>query len=507
MSTRRGFLAGSLAALTACAADPRRTPATDDTADTADTALDWASPDPRPHKAIRGVVVLGVDGLNLELLRSLKGPGLTALAERSVDCTRVFADYPLCAPTRASTLTALPPHEHGQIGNAFVLSDDVPTVVDHLAAHGVTCALFGKQHSNSAEVDGAFGYATVVNRPGDIAAGAKADGEPYEHPDDVELLAEIARITQLPLGGTVRPRAHDPDWKLLGEGLDEVQRLATQDDPFFVNIQLLAPHHPYSCPEEFYTAFDPADMDVRDIDRLGFEDSATARREVEDHSWDQLRDEHVRLLLARLSGMHLWADELLRYTLFELDRRGLLDDVLFVFTSDHGEMAGNKGVFLKNVFEDHATRIALMMRWPGQLRGQVWDGLLSCRDVLPTLGGVLGVPSPEGVHGRDFSTAIRLGAPARRQVFAYCSMYRGQDDQPVVLGEMIRTERWKYCRFDERGYPAGDMDQLYDLEADPGESVNLAYDADKAWLIDGLAAAIDAEVASYGPLVVPLSKG
>ncbi|MCP4810263.1 MAG: sulfatase-like hydrolase/transferase [Proteobacteria bacterium] len=515
MSTsRRRFLAGTLAGstLAACRATPgpeeHSSPL--DTAAPLDTAYEAPPDDPGPHRAIKGVFVFGVDGLNLELFRELAGPGYQRLADRSIDCTSVFADYPLCAPTRASTLTGLPPHEHGQIGNAFVLSDELPTLIDHFAAQGVATSLFGKQHSNNDESDGSFGYDRVMNRASQSFFAAKPlykDGkESWAYPEDVELLADIDRITELPLGGLIRPRSQDPDWVLTNEALAEARRQREADEPFFVNLQVLSPHHPYGCPEAYYTAIDPADVDLSAFDRFGFLDSAVGRSEVEDHSWDELGEEHLRVLLARLYGMHLYADELLRFTLSELDRLGLSDDVLFVFTSDHGEMAGNKGLFLKTVFEDHATRIALMLRPPGLVRSRSFDGLLSCRDILPTLGGLMGLPPTTGIDGRDHSESLRLGLPARCAVFAFTEMYKGQDDQPVTLGEMVRTERYKYCRFDARGFPDGEMAQLYDLQADPNESVNLAEDPDLAWLVDELDAMIDAEVDGYGGLLVPLEK-
>ena len=454
--------------------------------------------------------MLGVDGLNLELLRRLNGPGYRALKARSTDCTAIFADYPLCAPTRASVLTGQPPFVHGQIGNAFVLSESVPTLVDHFSDHGLVCRLLGKQHSNNEEVDGAFGYTTVLGREEAMSAyGADyEDGlEGFEVAEDRTLLAEIEAITGLPLGGRVRPRSEDPDWVLLNEALRMAEEDAAADQPFFINAQLLAPHHPYSCPEEYYLLFDPSEFELDEEQREAWRESAVGRAEVEDHRWDELEDQHVKLLLARLYGMHAWADELLRYALEQLEDRGLLDQVVFAFTSDHGEMAGHKGLFLKTVFEDGASRIALLVRRPGQELGLEYGCLLCCKDLLPTLGGMMGLPAAEGIAGRDYSAALEAGAPGRVAHFAFTEMYRGYSDGlPHALGEMVRTERYKYCRFDERAFPEGEMEQLYDLVEDPEELRNLVREPGYGALAAELSQAIDAHLATMGELLVPLEK-
>ena len=291
-TTRRTFLSASLAALGACATDsvqPRATRPSTPTLAAPDggpwTGSKAAPPDALPRPGIKGVFVLGVDGLCMPLFRHLAGPGLRLMQKKAIDCTRVFADYPLCAPTRASVLTGLPPHEHGQIGNAFVLSEAIPTLVDHFAAEGLVCRLYGKQHSNNVEEDGSFGYATVMGREGEAfeeAAQRYADGQQTtNHPPDATLLAEIESITGLPLGGMIRPRSRDPDWINLNEAIQDAARDMAEGRPFFVNAQLLAPHHPYSCPEEYYTLYDPAEFELSSLDREGYLESAAGRSEAD----------------------------------------------------------------------------------------------------------------------------------------------------------------------------------------------------------------------------------
>jgi arylsulfatase len=466
-----------------------------------------SQPRPQPDQAPLGIFVLGLDGLCLPLFRELAGPGLSALQRRSIDCTRVYADVPLCAPTRASVLTGLAPFEHGQIGNSFVLSEAVPTLIDHLSEQGLTCRLLGKQHSNNVEADGSFGYATVaprVDEPGPPRLPGGLRGGPVDA-DEAATWREIEALTGLPLGGRPRPRTLDPDWVLLNQALDAATRDARAGQPFLVNAQLLAPHHPYSCPEAWYRAVDPADLDLSGLDRDGWQGSAAGRGEVRDHRWDELTEDQLRLLLARLIGMHLYADELLRYALQELEGRGLMDRVLFVFTSDHGEMAGAKGLFLKNVFELPATSIPLMLSPPWLRRSRTYEGLLSCQDVLPTLGGLMGLQAPEDTRGQDFSAQLRRGEPAREAVFGFTGMYQGfGDGLPRSLGEMVRTGRYTYCRFDPRGYPEGPMEQLYDLFEDPDESQDLS--AELPEVAEALSTAIDEHLATMRPLLAPLEK-
>jgi arylsulfatase A-like enzyme len=176
-----------------------------------------------------------------------------------------------------------------------------------------------------------------------------------------------------------------------------------------------------------------------------------------------------------------------------VDRLGLAENTLVVFTSDNGFNTGHHGIWGKgngtypqNMY-DTSVLVPAIFRQPGRIpAGAVVDDLVSAYDVVPTLLEWLGVahPEPAGLSGSSFASVLR-GTPSSAR------------DHVVVFDEygpvrMVRTSEWKYVH----RYPAGPH-ELYDLRTDPGETTNLHGRAEHAAVQDGMRARLESWFAEH----------
>lgn len=447
--------------------------------------------------------MLQMDGLCTELLRSSRvpSPNYDALVRESARFTRAYAAFPLCAPARASALTARPPQTHGQLNNHYVLHPRTPTAIDQLSTRGVPAWLFGKQHTNAPEREsGAFGYAGILNRDSpSFRAALRHHADPLtqgrRHAQDDLVFAEIRELVEHGFGGRIRPHDRDPDWTLLQSALDHIDTLAGD---WLVHISLLGPHHPYSMPERFYTLFQPESVDLSDIDREGWRRSAPARALMRLRRWDRLQPIHFQHIIARQLGYIAYMDWLLGRCLAALRERDLLDEVLFVFTTDHGVMAGKNGTFLKTDFDDRASRIEMVFRQPGVVPIGDHDGPASALDTLPTIAGLVGLAPMTGVEGQDLSPTLLLGDTVRDHAYSWMGIRRSGGTRSA----MVTDGRFKYqCHRD--GDDSGPQQLLYDLDEDPNETRDLcAADPERAGRMKAL---VRQELARYSAPTLPMA--
>lgn len=455
------------------------------------------------------VLIIGWDGVYTPALREggLDLPNVARLRAMGTRCTHAWASYPLCAPARGSWLSGLPSLSNAQIGNNYQLKEEIPSLIQAFSDAGFACELYGKQHSNNDE-DGAilWGYQRWLHRQHpdfhELAKGYKIGEKAWSDPDDGALFDEIQELTGVHFGGQIRPQSLDPDHVLQQEALAAIARLEATGEPWLVNLSQLGPHHPYSMPEEFWYALDAETLADEPWDREGYLDSAMARRLHGQRGWAELEPRHRGLIRAKQFGYLLYMDALLGQALDALQEQGLLDQTLILFQSDHGVMAGDKGLFLKTDFFAAACRISAIFSYPGLVPAQAdYSGPLSSIDLLPTLLSLCDVPVPAGTVGQPVGDALRAQAPelGPQQALSYLSF----NTQGEPQARMIQKGVFKACFYNGSAFPNGGPDvQLYNLELDPDEEVNLAEDPDYADTLARLLEALEREEAGYPDFLV-----
>jgi len=229
--------------------------------------------------------------------------------------------------------------------------------------------------------------------------------------------------------------------------VDFLRRQSTAE-PWFLFLSWTAPHPPFTAPNRYLQHYDRKPLPLHAHVEHDFS------REVAD------------LFLPHYYGLIEGLDTEFGRLLAELDRLGMTDDTIVVYTSDHGEMLGCHGLMGKRWPYRGSTNVPFLIRWPGRIPADVAPTMpFGSPDIMPTLLGLTGLGVPAGLDGSDFSSLL-LGRPgAGGQEHAYLAMHYGFVPWPGWRG--VRTERYIYARLEDRPW------LLFDLENDPFEQRNL----------------------------------
>ena len=176
-------------------------------------------------------------------------------------------------------------------------------------------------------------------------------------------------------------------------------------------------------------------------------------------------------------------DRLIGQILQALDDNDLADDTLVVYSSDHGDMVGERGLWMKRCFYEPSAKVPAILRWPGELpAGRRCDRVLSALDLNATMLAALGAPALPGSHGRDARTLLR--GESHDWEDEALSEYALQEG---IVQRMVRRERWKLI------YHWHQPAQLFDLHEDPQERQDRAADPACAQVVEELTARVFAD--------------
>lgn len=368
-------------------------------------------------------------------------PNLDAMARRGTLFQHAFTCQPVCGPARASLQTGMYAEATGCFKNSVPLPRNLPTVAQSFNDAGYMTGYIGKWH-----LAGGSNAVVKANRAG------------YQH----WLASDILEFTSHPMDGVmydtenrpVRLRGYRAD-AMTSHVLDFLRGRRGQAQPFFLFVSYIEPHHQNDM--RHFVAPDGYAERYKDYpipgDLVGLEGD-----------WKQELPDYY--------GMIAKLDECLGRTLAELEKLGLAEDTIVLFTSDHGCHFRTRNSEYKRSCHEACIRIPFVMDGPG-FRGHDVRELVSLINVPPTLLDACGLPVPPTMHGQSLAPLVAGQAKDwRNEVFLQISESQ--------VGRAIRTERWKYCADapDKKGNqdPRSDayVDQyLYDLPADPHERNNL----------------------------------
>ncbi len=282
---------------------------------------------------------------------------------------------------------------------------------------------------------------------------------------------------------------HQTTW-CADKAIEFIEANAAFENPWLFSVNIFDPHHPFDPPAEFLQPYldrlaeiplpdyRPGELDDKpEFQRI---DHQGAYGGNENFSYPQMSDDDHRLVRAAYWAMCDLIDVQVGRLLAALERTGQAEDTIVIFSTDHGEMLGDHGIYLKGpYFYEQAVRVPLIVSCPARLAGGRREtGLVELVDLAPTLLEAAGLPAQTAMQGNSlwpFLTGSAERPPRRDDV--YCEYYNAMPwhHDPAPQATMIRTEDHKLVAF--HGLDAG---ELYDLHADPGEHVNRWRDAASA---------------------------
>jgi iduronate 2-sulfatase len=438
-----------------------------------------------------------------------KTPNIDKLAARGVRFDRAYCTFPLCGPSRNALLTGLYPNSTGILANAQIFRQTIPqqqSLPQVFRNAGYFAARIGKLYH--------------YNVPKSVGTNGHDDPASWElelNPAGVDRLEEephIFSLTPGQFGGTLSwyasPKsdqdhtdglmADDAEWVL--------ERCAKRKDrPFFLAVGFFRPHTPYVSPKPYFDWYPEHKMpvvqgvkeDQADIPAAGL----GSYKKEQDKLTDDLRRQCLQAYYASISFMDAQVGRVVN----ALDRLGLADNTIIVFTSDHGYHVGEHGLWQKMSLFEESARVPLLIVAPGVARkGVAAKSPVSHIDLFPTLAELCGLKTPENVQGQSLVPMLKDPSVVGRG-WAITQVTRGGGPNRATVtrdvssegkrffGYTLRTPRWRYTEWDEGKQGR----ELYDHDADPREITNLANDPQHAQTIEELSLQLRAAVKSTFP--------
>jgi choline-sulfatase len=400
--------------------------------------------------------------------KAVRTPNLDRLARAGMRFDRAYCNSPVCTASRQSFLTGRYPRSLGVTQLSTPLPPGTPTLATMLRAAGYATASFGKMHFNSALMHGFdlrldmpdFRKALVARGAKPLPEGVKVQPpwRPFRDPARVWLNSACLPFAavQADMYGT---------W-LAEKGADYLA--GKHDRPFFLMVSFTEPHSPFHFPVEYRGKYDPATFSVP---KVHAQDEAQVPAIFRD-----LSDREKQGIIAAYHTSTEFMDHNVGLVLAALERAGLAEKTLVVYTGDHGYMLGQHGRFEKHCSYEPAVRAPLLLRWPGKVRPGSSTALVEFIDIAPTLLQACGAPVPASVQGKSLVDLLK-GKVARHRDHVIAEYSENEE-------AMIRTDRFKLVystgkRLRQDGYATGRplpgrTVRLFDLHDDPDELTDLS---------------------------------
>ncbi len=395
----------------------------------------------------------------------VKAPNLDALAENGVVFETAYCNFPLCAPSRFSMAAGKLCSAIGAYDNAAEMPASVPTYAHYLRSYGYQTVLSGKMHFIGPDQFHGFEKRLTADLyPADFSwvPNWSDEGErDTNDPRSVLISGICERSVQI-----------DFDEEVTFKAVRHIYDMARSSDerPFFLQVSYTHPHEPYLCRKEYWELYQDEDIPLPSVPPIGEPDNdAHSVRLLKDFGMLNFGFSEEDVLRARHAyyGSISYLDKMIGDILAALKSTGADQNTAIVFTSDHGEMLGERGMWFKKHFFEPSLRIPLILYAPW-IKPQCVSEFASLVDLLPTFNGLANgagwQPSIEPLEGIDLTTLLNRGNPKPERAI-YAEYLAEATLAPIF---MIRRGQYKYI------CSTRDPALLFDLNADPDELTNLA---------------------------------
>ncbi|OAB47930.1 sulfatase family protein [Paenibacillus antarcticus] len=427
---------------------------------------------------------------------TIRTPVLDKLAAEGTVMANAYCASPVCTPSRASIFTGRYPHVHGAWNIGVSLDENEITLGDYLKQEDYRTVGVGKMHFRpQCKTD-------FSSEPEDVAIrdrGREKDNTYYgldeHHISEDNVMGEYLDWLRLRDPRVAerfeldRYRSKDAEhdvWEsdmpaelhqtywMAEKSIDAIMAHDTQQ-PLFLWTSFVDPHHPFDPPKAYAKLYEDADIVIprSEPDELKLRPKHLLHQSSngywpgggEPHPYSE---EHLGRLIRNYYGMITFIDEQIGRIKDAWQQKGIYDDVLVVFTSDHGELLGDHGLMYKGPwFYEGLTRIPMIIRGPGIAQGTRTNALMEHVDIVPTLLDAIGLERPYGVQGLS-----QLDVLNRQKIYVRDSAITSYDAHDRgIQAKCLRTDRYKLVVFAGEAYG-----ELYDLLEDPDERCNLFFD-------------------------------
>ncbi len=422
------------------------------------------------------ILLVMVDQLTSFVLSSYGGkvcqtPNIDALASRATVFENASCPYPLCAPSRFGMMTGRLPSKIGAFDNGAELPASVPTFAHYLRLHGYYTCISGKMHFvGPDQYHGFEERLTTEIYPADMSWTPTPDFRDFNKDEKRGYTFGVSTIDTVKDAGPVaRSMQIDYDEDVIHHAIRELYTRARSEDdrPFMMTVSLTQPHDPYVTTREYWNLYQDNDIDQPNVPFIPVEQRDPHSQSLYYHYGQdkcELSDADYRNARRGYYGMISFIDTLFGRLMKALDDSGFTENTVVIFSSDHGDMIGERGMWFKKTLYNPAIQVPMIISHPEFSAHRV-SSPVSLLDVFPTMLALAQIKRDEittAFDGRSLLPAI-CGEKIEGAVFA--EHIDGGTEAPRVC---VRDGNLKLVL--SRAYPT----LLFDLAADPLELNNLA---------------------------------
>ena len=425
-----------------------------------------ANPTPRgvgQHGKKPNILLVKTDEHN-PFLSSMEGHpfvdtrNLQRLADNGVYHKSHYAASPLCVPQRSSWMSGLRPHKGQFYNNSVVFQQKFPSHGQVLRESGVYTVHVGKLDSYREASELGFSemhrlWSPSVQDPGDMNVG--------RNPVPVRPLPNRTGIPRNEMYG-VREDAFKKDEPIFNFAAGWLATTAqTLDQPWLLEVNTSNPHFPCFTSQELWDLYEGHD-DLPEFDETHPVAQHPISRDLRRHfQAEKFTEEQIRGLRRGYYANHTYIDRKVGQLMKLLEDTGQLENTVVIYTSDHGTMMGKYGMHWKSSMHEDSARVPLVISGPGFEKGVTDSTASDSMDLQATLFSIFGVARPNHWDGEPIQ-----GMKRNDDTRPMLSEYHGHGQRASSYA--IRQGRWKYI------YHYGLPEQLFDIDTDPQETVDLA---------------------------------
>ncbi len=406
-------------------------------------------------------------------------PNLTALAKDGVLFNNAYCNSPICCPSRACMFTGALSSENEVWGNGSEFASDMPTMMHFLKSAGYRNIVSGKTHFIGADqLHGFDKRLTTDIYPSDF--GWTINWKPH-----VEERAGTS-VKKLEVSGLCKTNnqiLYDSEVQFRALEFLRYESLEPKDDPFMLHVSFTQPHEAYQSVPKFWDLYENVDIKMpSQPEDTEAEMHAVTRWLKVHHGIDKHPPSRETIIASRRAyyAMITQIDEYVGELTDELKHLDLYDDTIIIFTSDHGDMMGERGMWFKRTFYDASVKVPMIVHNPKRYAAKKTDAIISLADLCPTIadmGGAGAVAKQRGSRSSESFKSLLEGPASTWKNQAAMEYFGPGIEEPWLC---VRKDNFKYV------YTRNHEPLLFNVKDDPTEVNNLYCNTQYAEIVKEL---------------------
>ncbi len=448
------------------------------------------------------VLFIAVDDLRPELgcygKSHIKSPSIDKLAESGLTFNRAYCNIPVCGASRASVLSGIRPNRHRFLNYHTWQDEDVPGVVSlpmHFKNNGYYTVSLGKIYHH--KEDGKGSWSETPWAPQGQWKGWQAYVEP-----ESDKIIEPGRhgITGPSFESPRGPDHIYPDGMIAEEAMRQLRQFKGENQPFFLAVGFLKPHLPFNAPQKYWDMYNFDEIELPEYMKkpenapdAAMHNFGELRNYVDVPDQGPMEEEFMRKLIHGYYACVSYTDAQIGKVLNELERLGLAENTIVVLWGDHGWHLGEHGLWCKHCNFEKVLHTPLILRVPEKKKNIETDALVEFVDIYPSLCELAGLSKPFHLQGESFVPLVEN--PDLQWKDAVYSRW--------IRGETIITKKHTYTEWIGDNNEGVYAKMLYDLKADPEETVDVSGKPENKDLVKKLSEKLHQHIAERDTLNIP----